>query len=301
MGIAVLGSAVRRGLAIAAVGTGVSMLLGGPAGASARTRSSTALYYETRNPSGSLAIAKLSLVGPPVSTKIVGVGQENLFGLALGGPYIFWTFEAGPHNRGAVVRASLDGRHVRRLVPGLTAPASVLAVHGFVYWADQNEIGRVALDGSHLQRHFIVLPEEFSGGVADGLATDGTHLFFSRCLDNEIGRANLDGSHVDRQFLVLTSKSCPQGIAVAGNHLYWTELAIGRIGRATLGGAGANRKWLNVQTRQGPFQVAADGAHVYWSWGGVAGSPAFTGRAEANGMHLDRTFLPNSVYPMALA
>jgi hypothetical protein len=137
--------------------------------------------------------------------------------------------------------------------------------------------------------------------VADGLATDGTHLFFSRCLDNTIGRVNLDGSHVDQQFLVLAHKSCPQGLAVAGNHLYWTELAIGTIGRATLGGAGANRRWLNVHTTQGPFQVAADGAHIYWSWGGVAGSPAFTGRADANGSHRDRTFLPNSVYPMALA
>jgi hypothetical protein len=301
MGMAVLGSVVLRGLAVAAVAAALSMLVGGPAGASARGRSSTALYYETRNPSGSLAIAKLSLVGPRVSTKIVGVGEDNLFGIALGGPYMFWTFEAGPHNRGAVMRASLDGRHVRRLVPGLTAPASVVAVHGFVYWADQNEIGRVALDGSHLQRHLIALPEELGGGVADGLATDGTHLFFSRCLDNAIGRANLDGSHVDRQFLVLAHKSCPQGLAVAGQHVYWTELAVGTIGRATLGGAGVNRRWLNVHTSQGPFQVAADGAHIYWSWGGVAGSPAFTGRADANGSHLDRTFLPNSVYPMALA
>jgi virginiamycin B lyase len=301
MGIAVLGSAVRRGMTVAAVGAGLSILLCAQAGASARARSSAALYYETRNPSGSLAIARLSLVGPPVRTKIVGVGQANVFGLALGGPYIFWTFEVGPRNRGAVMSVSLDGRHVRRLVPGLTAPASVLAVHGFVYWADQNEIGRVALDGSHLQRHFIVLPEEFGGGVADGLATDGSHLFFSRCLDNEIGRANLDGTHVEQQFLVLPRKSCPQGLAVGGNHLYWTELAIGTIGRATLGGARANRRWLNVHTGQGPFQVAADGAHIYWSWGGVAGSPAFTGRADANGSHLDRTFLPNSVYPMALA
>jgi virginiamycin B lyase len=292
---------VRRGLAIAAVGAGLWMLVGGPSGASARARSSSALYYETRNPSGSLAIAKLSLMGPPVSTKIVGVGHDNLFGLALGRPYVFWTFEVGPHDRGAVMRVSLDGRHVRRLVPGLTAPAGVLAVHGFVYWADQNEIGRAALDGSQRQRHFIVLPEEFGGGVADGLATDGTHLFFSRCLDNTIGRADLDGSHVDQQFLVLAHRSCPQGLAVAGNHLYWTELAIGMIGRATLGGAGANRRWLNVHTSQGPFQVAADGAHIYWSWGGVAGSPAFTGRADANGSRLDRTFLPNSVYPMALA
>jgi virginiamycin B lyase len=300
MGTAVLGSVVRRGLAIAAVGAAVSMLLGGSPGASARAGSSTALYYETRNPSG-LAIARLSLVGPPVSTKIVGVGYANLFGLALGGPYIFWTSEAGTQTRGAVMRVTLDGRRVRRLVPGLTAPASVVAVHGFVYWADQNDIGRVALDGSHLERHFIVLPKEFGGGVADGLATDGSHLFFSRCLDNEIGRANLDGTRVDQGFLVLPRKSCPQGIAVAGNHLYWTELAIGTIGRATLSGEEANRRWLNVHTHQGPFQVAADGAHIYWNWGGVAGSPTFTGRADAGGSHLDPTFLPNSVYPMALA
>ena len=49
------------------------------------------------------------------------------------------------------------------------------------------------------------------------------------------------------------------------------------------------------------LQVAADGSHVYWSWGGVDGSLSYTGRADANGTHIDPRFLPDSLYPMALA
>jgi hypothetical protein len=302
MGIAVSGSPVRPARAAVLLGLVVAItLLCALRTATALAGGSTALYYEKRTPSGTFEIARLSLTGPRTSTTVVGVGRVNLFGLALDGPYVFWTFEAGLHNRGALMRAPRNGGHVRRLVGRLDAPASIIAVHGFVYWADRREIGRVALDGSHLQRHFLNLPQEFGGGVADGLATDGRHLFFSRCLDNEIGRANLDGTHVDRRFLVLNSKSCPQGIALAAGHLYWTELALGTIGRATVSGHHANRRWLNIRTDQGPFQVAADSAHVYWSWGGVNLSPAFSGRANADGSHLEPGFLPNSVYPMALA
>jgi len=267
----------------------------------ASARSSSALYYETETSARTLAIDKLTLAAPRTSTEVVAVGNVNVFGIALGRAYVYWSFEAGPDDRGAIMRASLDGRHVRRLVGGLAAPESVIAVHGFVYWIDQNAIGRVALDGSRPQRHLIVLPLEQGGGVADGLASDGTHLYFSRCLDHTIGRAALDGSHVAEGFLFTGPKSCPQGLAVAARHLYWTELGSGTIGRASLDGRDANRRWLKIRSDQGPFQVVADSAHVFWTWGGVDGSPAYTGRADANGSNLDPRFLADSIYPMALA
>jgi hypothetical protein len=242
----------------------------------------------------------LSLATPPRTTEIVRVGKVNVFGIAVGDPYLFWSFEAGVTGTGAIMRVSLDGQHVRRLVGGLRSPQSVVAVHGFVYWSDANAIGRVAFDGSRLRRHLIGLPLEKGGGVADGLASDGRHVYFSRCLDHTIGRADRDGTHVDARFLTLGRTSCPQGIAIAAGHLYWTQLGTGTIGRATLDGRGANGRWLNVRTDQGPFQVVADAHYVYWNWGGVAGSPAFTGRAKADGSQLDPRFLPNSLYPMAL-
>jgi hypothetical protein len=269
--------------------------------------SARALYYETETRTGALAIERLDLAAPHARTEIVQVGSasENmsLFGIAVAGPYVFWSYEAGPHDRGGVMRASLTGGGVRRLVGNLSAPASLIAVHGFVYWADQEAIGRVALDGSRLRRRFIVVPAEKGGGVADGLASDGTHLYFSRCQDDAIGRADLNGSDLVQQFFSIGPHTrCPQGIAVAGGHIYWTQLGSGLIGRAMLDGQGADSAWLDTGSgAQGPFQVVADTSHVYWTWGGAYRTPNYTGRADADGSNVQSRFLLDSLYPMALS
>jgi hypothetical protein len=245
----------------------------------ALARSAGALYYETQTRAGALVIERLDLTPPYRKTEVVQVGTAaqnvSLFGIAVAGPYVFWTYEAGPVDRGAIMRASLSGGGVRRLVGNLPAPASLIAVGGFVYWADHSAIGRVALDGSLLRRRFIVLPAERGGGVADGLASDGRHLYFSRCQDNTIGRARLTGGGVVRRFFSIgRSQRCPQGIAIAGRHLYWTQLGSGLIGRATLDGRGADSAWLDTRSgAQGPFQIVADASHIYWTWGGAYHTP----------------------------
>jgi hypothetical protein len=280
----------------------IATLFAGPWVPAAHARPASGLYYETETTSGQLAIDRLNLSGARSITQVVQLGHDvNVFAIALAGPYVYWSTEAGPSDRGTIMRATLDGQNVRPLVAGLPAPASVIAVRGFVYWSDQNAIGRMALDGSHVRRRFIVLPQQQGGGVADGLASDGTHLYFTRCSDDTIGRARLNGQHIDLRFISLGLKSCPQGISAAGRHLYWTELGSGTIGRATLNGHDVDGRWLHIHSNQGPFQITADSAHVYWTWGDVPGSTPYTGRADANGTHIDPRFLPDSLYPMALA
>jgi hypothetical protein len=159
-----------------------------------------------------------------------------------------------------------------------------------IYWSTQSG-----------PRDRVRLPAEAGGGVADGLTSDGRHLYFSRCPDNTIGRVDLNGSHVHQRFISVGRRSCPQGLAAAGGHIFWTELGQGIIGRASLDGRGVKPRWLNIDSRQGPFQVAVGGGHVYWTWGGENGSPSYTGRATVNRSHQDRRFLPDSMYPMALA
>lgn len=292
----------RRASAVPILAGFLTLLFAGPQTASALTRSSSALYYESETTTGQLSIDRLNLSGARTITQVVKLGDVNVFGIALAGSYVYWSTEAGASDRGAIMRATLDGQNVWRLVSGLPAPASLIAVRGFIYWSARNAIGRMALDGSHVLRRFIVFHQEQGGGVADGLASDGTYLYFSRCTDDTIGRVGLNGrGEIDLRFISLAPTSCPQGISVAGRHLYWTELGAGTIGRATLDARGVDGRWLHIRSTQGPFQVAADGAHVYWSWGGVAGSPAYTGRADANGTHIDPRFLSDSLYPMALA
>lgn len=289
----------RGRILAAAVVSWLAMLAGlgsSPAGA----RPASSLYFQKGR-----AIDRLSLVAPARTTRVVGLGSgAELPAIVVAGRYVYWAVATGHAGADTIMRALLDGRDVRRLVGDLTFPDSLTAAGGYLYWADQNSIGRIGLGGSHLQRRFVSLAQERGGGVAEGLASDGTYLYFSRCQDSEIGRVDLDGTHVDDGFIGLGSTHCPQGLAVAGGEIYWTELGTtgdGTIGRAALDGSGADAGWLDTHTDQGPFQVAADGSHVYWTSGGAAGSPSFTERANADGSHVDPRFLQGSEFALALA
>ncbi len=292
-----------RRVAVAVLCTaGVPPLLFAGSGArAASARSPAALYYETQTGPRSFAIDALALSGDRSSNQVVALRNANVYGIAVGRRSIYWSTQSGPRDRGAIMGVSLHGGRTRRLVGGLTEPGSVVAVGRYVYWVDQRAIGRVALNGSHLRRAFIRLPSETGGGVADGLTSDGRHLYFSRCSDNTIGRADLDGRQVHQRFVTIGGRSCPQGLAVSAGHIFWTELGQGIIGRARLDGRHIDPYWLNVDSRQGPFQVAVGDGHVYWTWGGENGTPSYTGRAGADRSHLDRRFLPDSMYPMALS
>jgi len=261
----------------------------------------TALYFEAQTGLKSFAIDALGLSAHRRVTQVIALRNGNVYGIAVGARSIYWSTQSGPRGRGAIMRAPLDGGRAHRLVGGLTDPASVVVVGRHVYWDDRSAIGRVGLNGSHPHPKLIRLPAEAGGGVADGLTSDGRHLYFSRCSDNTIGRADLNGSHLHQRFLSLGGRSCPQGLAVSAGHLFWTELGQGRIGRARLDGHDLEPHWFNIHSHQGPFQIAVGGGHVYWTWGGENGSPSYTGRAEVNRSHLDRRFLLDSVYPMALA
>jgi hypothetical protein len=277
------------------------MVLSGSGARAASEQMSAALYYETQTGPTSFAIDALDLSAHQSSTQVVALRNANVYGIALGGGSIYWSTQSGPRDRGAIMRAPLGGGPARRLVGGLAEPASVVVVGGYVYWNDRHAIGRVAIDGSHLHRRLIRLPAELGGGVADGLATDGSHLYFSRCSEDTIGRADLNGRHVHQRFISLEAHSCPQGLAVTGHHLFWTELGQGIIGRASLDGHRADSQWLHIHTHQGPFQLAAGRGHVYWTWGGENGSPSYTGRASTNRSHLERRFLLDSMYAMAFS
>jgi len=179
---------------------------------------------------------------------------------------------------------------VHTLITGLDFPGGLVAAGGWLYYVDQNAIGRVRFNGTGLSRRFISLPQQNGGGVADGLATDGTYLYFSRCQNDEIGRVGLSGAGLDMTFIKLPRFSCPQQVAVGNTHIYWTELA-SHIGRAGLNGQGASVTWLNIREDQGPFNVAADDATVYWDWGGAAGSPEYVGTASVAGTGVRTHFL----------
>ncbi|HEY3775797.1 MAG TPA: hypothetical protein VGL69_22535 [Solirubrobacteraceae bacterium] len=290
----------RLTLALLCSAGALSLVFAGSGARAASAPAPTTLYYEAQTGPRTFAVEARDLSAHRPSTQVVALRNYNVYGIAVGGRSIYWSTQSGPRDRGSIMQAPLGGGRAHRLVGGLTEPASVVVVGRHVYWDDRSAIGRVALNGSHPQPKLIRLPAEAGGGVTDGLTSDGRHLYFSRCADDTIGRANLNGSHVHQRFISIGERRCPQGLAAAGGHIFWTELGQGIIGRASLDGRGVNPHWLHIHSRQGPFQVAVGGDHVYWTWGGENGSPSYTGRADVNRSHLDRRFLLDSMYPMAL-
>jgi hypothetical protein len=152
--------------------------------------------------------------------------------------------------------------------------------HGYLYIAMSNGIGRVGLHGRHFDRRYIALSQEADGASLNGLASDGSYLYFSRCLAGTIGRVAFNGSALSYGFVKTGYKSCPQAVAVGNGHIYWSDL--NPIGRARLDGTHVQRNWLSIRSDEGPFFLAADAYHVYWDWGGAAGSPSYVGRVRTN-------------------
>lgn len=268
-------------LAIALAGTAAAA--GSASAAQAQGAPKGDLYYVTDG-----YIARVPVAGGSPQ-RLVHIGGVSVTGMAIAAGRLYWVTQ---DTRGQLDYIML-GKGIQpahTLVSGLEFAVGLATAGGWLYWADENAIGRVRPGGASLNRRFLVPPQETGGGVANGLATDGRYLYFSRCQDNEISRVATSGHGVNLRFIRLPAQSCPQQLAVGNDHLYWAVLA-GHIGRATLGGAHASDNWLAIRSGEGPFNVAADNASVYWDWGGTAGSPMHIGTATVSGAHLHTTYL----------
>jgi hypothetical protein len=267
--------------------TAAATVLAAPAAAGASVvRPPAAVHPATpvkKTPGDLYYVAGGYIVRVPVSggaaKRVVHVGDVSVSGIAIADNRLYWVTLTGAND--AISWVGLKGApHAHMLVGRLDFPVGLVAADGWLYWADENAIGRVRPNGTKLSRQFIKLPQETGGGVANGLATNGHFLFFSRCLDNEIGRANFGGGGV--AYVKLPKSSCPQGLAVGGGEMYWAEIG-GHVGRATVQGTHITNNWLSIRTQDGPFNLAADDDSIYWDWGGVAGSPIHVGRTHVSG------------------
>ena len=104
---------------------------------------------------------------------------------------------------------------------------------------------------------------------ANGIAVDGSHLYWANPSAGSIGRAHLDGSDAEELASGLAS---PGWVAVGGEYLYWTSPATvsegddGSIGRLRLDGTSPPEPDF-IAAAGDPKGIAVDAAHVYWSNG----------------------------------
>jgi hypothetical protein len=124
----------------------------------------------------------------------------------------------------AIDRLNLSGaRSITQVVQlGHDVNVFAIALAGrYVYWSDQNAIGRIALDGSRVRQRFIVLPQEQGGGVAEGWPPKAPTCT-SPATDSGgwIGRATLNGHDVDGRWLHIHSNQGPFQVTADSAHVY---------------------------------------------------------------------------------
>lgn len=246
----------------------------------ASTAAGSVLYFQNGR-----SIDRLNLSGRHRRSQIAGsrATGEGVFGMTIDGEHLYWS-EVDGLDRSSIWSARLDGTDARVLVhmPS-SGPHGPVIAGGQLYWTETGSIARANLDGSHVQRNFVPLPLQSSGEAADGLATDGHYIYFSRCQEHAIGRVALDGSEANPDFIVLADGLCPQAIAVAAGRIFWSSLGIGGpglIGRSNLNGSEEDANWLVMPTAPegGPWSLATSGAYLFFTWGGTPESaPTFIG------------------------
>jgi hypothetical protein len=235
--------------------------------------------------------------------RIVKIGETG-FGAALTKSHIYWiTMPRARPDRENIMAATRRGTHVHTFIPRIGQGETVFVAGHYLYWDGTRAIGRARLNGTHVDRRFIVLPDQKPAGAygpENGLATDGQYLYFVRCSDGVVGRVPLA---VKRRYTTIpwklqTRSQCPQNLAVAGGYIYWDAGSIdvggGDIGRASIarGSSSSQPHWVRTHTVGGPMDVTGTRQYVFWDWpDGPNGDPSYIARVRANGTHPRRKVL----------
>ena len=136
-----------------------------------------------------------------------------------------------------------------------SAPGSPAQASAYVYWANNNTIGRANLNGTGANQRFIT-----GARRTRMVAVTARYIYWSS--DNgTIGRANLNGTGVRPRFI--TGASGPVGVAVTSKYVYWANNSTGTIGRANLNGTGVHQRFITGPS--GPSGLAVDSGHIYWA------------------------------------
>ena len=183
---------------------------------------------------------------------------------------------------------------------------------GWLFWSESphggadelGTIGRAGPDGSEVDERYMTRARSPAG-----IAIGGPYVYWANYATGLIGRARIDGSDVDESFIKTGKAYSVIGLAVSGEHIYWTTSGLGpnrgTIGRANL--IGHNLDDSFIEAGDSPIGIAVDSQHIYWTHRVVhetSRGPYFTyavGRADLDGSHVERSFIPVSDVPDGVA
>jgi hypothetical protein len=218
---------------------------------------SYAFWGESGGPGATLGRANLDGTEP---NRALATLSTNGIAVAMAANQTHVFAAVGQDGHGYIVRVAVDGSDVRPAFvdTGDNPSCGVTVDGGFVYWLDDNWVGRANLDGSGAVPHWA------DTGMARpcGLALDGTYLYFGEYVGpnavpgTRIGRVDrsVDPPIVAPNFIDGANQVF--GVAVNAGFLYWTNRGTNSIGRANADGTGVQQQFLaNVST---PLGLAID-------------------------------------------
>ncbi len=193
-------------------------------------------------------IGRANINGTGVNQDFVTTGGNNdLYGLAVGGNYLYFAYFAGIAGTGtgtSIGRVNIDGSGLNDdfipLDTGVT-PYGIAVNANYIYWEEEEyqgpnleeTIARANINGSGVDNDFIS-----DGGTQGGVAVNADYIYYS--LGNDIGRANLDGSDPDSDFITTSGE---EDVAVDSNYIYWASDG-SSIGRANLDGTDVDDSFI---------------------------------------------------------
>lgn len=204
-------------------------------------------------------IARATLDGSGVNERFIKTGGEySIIGIAVDHKHIYWSNSGIDPNSGTIGRANLDGSHVNQhFIKAGDSPIGLTVDGKHIYWTNRYwrekksgvsfvyAIGRASLDGSGVDRRFIV-----ASNMLDGVAVNGRYVFWSNDGEHVIGRANLDGTDVSQRCISAQTRpleTVAEGLAADAEHVYWTTYPADTIARAKIDGSGVEAHFIAVK------------------------------------------------------
>ena len=226
--------------------------------------------------------------------------------------HVYWAVSGTASGNGAVSRATHDLAEINHdFHPGLAFPCGVAVTGIYVYYANNDGIGRVTLDGNDSATGFITMAPVGQPPITPRprtVAVHGNHVYWIRDIGAgslQIGRADTDGLVVEHSWLTVSGDQSG-GLAVTDTHVFWSDLGRGTIGRATRVGdsAGASEP-LFIAGARGPCGITVHGAHLYWgNFYGAAnktGRGTTIGRANLDGSGVNQSYVQGASGPCGVA
>ena len=227
------------------------------------------VYVATKDGNTVLRVAK---TGGKVDTLVTG--WQSLVGVAVSGTTLFWSADdalgdAGDGNFGGVWKCTLPACTDKKLISTAGRSRHIDVKNGFVYYATEDAIRRVKVDGTGDQLLVAGINQPFS------VAADDAFVYYTSN-ETSLGRVPVDGGS-DNPVGPLNASQYGF-VAVDAQRFYWAFTDVSSKGQVFGGLKSATATRTSYGTaNQGSVGVASDGTNLYWSNDGT-----YTG-IESNG------------------